>query len=207
MASIDTTSTGRSRPTHHRRRSSVNTRGESAELMGITLPELPVATSQENVNFNNSSFQRSLHEFSPVIKIVEIPTFDTDGIPERPILREPKLPTAFTTSSVPGKRNSFGKFPPSNSPKVQLQTLVEEEEEEEETVESVSSCEETMDLKPQQEDPEANSTPDVTSSPKRKAHHKAHRRSLSRDGFFAARWLTDIITTLPISSFQIHYQS
>lgn len=135
-----------------------------------------------------------------------------------------KLSTAFAISSVPGKRNSFGKLPPSNSPKVQLQTLVEEEEEEEdETDSTVSSCEDSIESEMHKEESEVQPVADI---PKLRAHLKGegfflmkyvccltllfkatHRRSLSRDGFFAARWLTDIITTLPISSLQLHYQS
>lgn len=96
METCSSSSAGRSRPTHHRRRSSVNTRGESAELMGITLPELPVTTSQKNVNFCNNSFQRRVnaldsHEFSLVTKTVEIPILDSDGVPQKPVMRESML--------------------------------------------------------------------------------------------------------------------
>lgn len=35
---------------HHRRRSSVSTRRESAELMGVSVPDLPVSKSDDNVN-------------------------------------------------------------------------------------------------------------------------------------------------------------
>ena len=42
------------RPTsHHRRRSSVSTRCESAELMGVSLPDLPPAHPDDNVNFGD----------------------------------------------------------------------------------------------------------------------------------------------------------
>lgn len=42
------------RPTsHHHRRSSVSTRRESAELMGVSLPELPTAHSDDNVNLGD----------------------------------------------------------------------------------------------------------------------------------------------------------
>ena len=42
------------RPTsHHHRRSSVSTRRESAELMGVSLPELPTANSDDNINLGD----------------------------------------------------------------------------------------------------------------------------------------------------------
>lgn len=42
------------RPTsHHHRRSSVSTRRESAELMGVSLPELPSAHSDDNINLGD----------------------------------------------------------------------------------------------------------------------------------------------------------
>src|SRR5215471_720590 len=36
---------------HHRRSSSVSTRRESAEMMGVSLPDLPASTSEDNINF------------------------------------------------------------------------------------------------------------------------------------------------------------
>ena len=42
------------RPTsHHRRRSSVSTRCESAELMGVSLPDLPPSHSEDNINLGD----------------------------------------------------------------------------------------------------------------------------------------------------------
>lgn len=38
---------------HHRRRSSVSTRRESAEIMGVSLPDLPPSTSDDNINFGD----------------------------------------------------------------------------------------------------------------------------------------------------------
>lgn len=38
---------------HHRRRSSVSTRRESAELMGVSIPDLPQSSSDDNVNFGD----------------------------------------------------------------------------------------------------------------------------------------------------------
>ena len=46
--------TAHARPaSHHHRRSSVSTRRESAELMGVSLPELPPAHSDDNVNLGD----------------------------------------------------------------------------------------------------------------------------------------------------------
>lgn len=70
------------RPTsHHRRRSSVSTRHESAELMGVSLPDLPPAHSDDNVNLGDrdSIRRRALWalEGRPDIAFskVEIPDF------------------------------------------------------------------------------------------------------------------------------------
>lgn len=41
------------RNSHHRRHSSVSTRTESAELMGVSLPELPSSNSDNNVNLGD----------------------------------------------------------------------------------------------------------------------------------------------------------
>lgn len=41
------------RNSHHKRRSSVSTRGESAEMMGVSLPDLPPSTSEDNINFGD----------------------------------------------------------------------------------------------------------------------------------------------------------
>lgn len=38
------------RNSHHRRRSSVSTRNESAEMMGVSIPDLPPSTSEDNIN-------------------------------------------------------------------------------------------------------------------------------------------------------------
>jgi hypothetical protein len=38
---------------HHRRRSSVSTRRESAELMGVSLPDLPAVHTDDNVNLGD----------------------------------------------------------------------------------------------------------------------------------------------------------
>ena len=38
---------------HHRRRSSVSTRRESAELMGVSVPNLPATKSEDNINLGD----------------------------------------------------------------------------------------------------------------------------------------------------------
>ena len=53
------TSSGRSRPSsHHRRRSSVSTRVESAEIMRINLTDLPASNSDDNINFGDKDSVR-----------------------------------------------------------------------------------------------------------------------------------------------------
>ena len=71
---------------HHHRRSSVSTRRESAELMGVSLPELPPAHSDDNINLGDkdSIRRRALWAlegkpdlaFSKV-EIPDIPSSDT----------------------------------------------------------------------------------------------------------------------------------
>ncbi|KAI5124770.1 hypothetical protein M0805_005404 [Coniferiporia weirii] len=135
---------GRSRPTsHHRRRSSVSTRVESAEMMGVALPDLPPSSSDDNVNFGDrdSIRRRALmalegrNNFNFSTSTVEIPELSNQGVPQKSF--EPKVPSAMLPYTLPvslsGKRDSFGKFPSSvSSLKDQLHTLLEEEEEEEE---------------------------------------------------------------------------
>lgn len=41
------------RNSHHRRRSSVSTRHESAEIMGVTLPSIPLSVSDDNINLGD----------------------------------------------------------------------------------------------------------------------------------------------------------
>lgn len=41
------------RNSHHRRQSSVSTRHESAEVMGLSLPDLPAASSNDNINLGD----------------------------------------------------------------------------------------------------------------------------------------------------------
>ena len=46
------------RNSHHRRRSSVSTRHESAEMMGVSVPDLPPSNSDDNVNFGEKDSVR-----------------------------------------------------------------------------------------------------------------------------------------------------
>ncbi|KAI0069164.1 hypothetical protein BV25DRAFT_1791191 [Artomyces pyxidatus] len=143
-------SNGGQRNSHHRRRSSVSTRRESAEMMGVSLPDLPTSLSEDNINFGDkdSVRRRALWalEGKPgpdVFSPVEIPELDTPEI-ERRIYELPSKPSyppgiggGFGSglsglSNKREKRESFGKHIVSSSVKDQLHTLVEEEEEEEE---------------------------------------------------------------------------
>ncbi|KAG8218326.1 hypothetical protein J3R82DRAFT_3940 [Butyriboletus roseoflavus] len=146
---------------HHRRRSSVSTRRESAELMGVSLPELPTAHSDDNINLGDrdSVRRRALWalEGKPdfAFSKVEIPDISSPDITKPSDFREYHLTSvshhslhvilATKPSFPPGsglnginsfaaKRDSFGKmFGSTSASKDQLGTLVEEEEEEEET--------------------------------------------------------------------------
>ena len=74
---------------HHRRRSSVSTRHESAEMMGVSLPDLPASTSDDNVNFGekDSIRRRALWalEGKPDVAFtkVEIPELTTPDIEDK----------------------------------------------------------------------------------------------------------------------------
>ena len=74
------------RNSHHRRRSSVSTRHESAELMGVTLPDLPPSASEDNINLGekDSIRRRALWalEGKPNVSYnkVEIPELSTPVI-------------------------------------------------------------------------------------------------------------------------------
>ena len=90
---------GRSRPnSHHRRRSSVSTRVESAEIMGLTLPDLPASSSEDNINFGDkdSIRRRALlalegkDSFSSNTNTVEIVDLSNEGVPHKPLDRECK---------------------------------------------------------------------------------------------------------------------
>jgi hypothetical protein len=71
------------RNSHHRRRSSVSTRHESAEMMGVSVPDLPPSTSEDNINLGekDSIRRRALWalEGKPDVSYskVEIPELST----------------------------------------------------------------------------------------------------------------------------------
>jgi len=77
------------RNSHHRRRSSVSTRCESAELMGVSVPELPPVTSEDNINLGekDSIRRRALWalEGKPDVSYskVEIPELSTPEIEKK----------------------------------------------------------------------------------------------------------------------------
>jgi hypothetical protein len=74
---------------HHRRHSSVSTRHESAEMMGVSLPDLPVSASEDNINLGekDSIRRRALWalEGKPDLAFskVEIPELPTPDLSEK----------------------------------------------------------------------------------------------------------------------------
>ncbi|KAF8583978.1 hypothetical protein K439DRAFT_1184991 [Ramaria rubella] len=138
-----------SRPnSHHRRRSSVSTRRESAEMMGVVLP---VETGPDNVD-DQSELRclalrklegkgRAENTFGGFTK-VEIPdTLDVEVTSDA--IQASKSKPAFSAfglgNVLAGKRDSFGKLliSSANSLKDQLHTLMEEEEEDGEPEETI----------------------------------------------------------------------
>ncbi|THH33743.1 hypothetical protein EUX98_g474 [Antrodiella citrinella] len=145
-ASPNTSATSSKRNSHHRRRSSVSTRHESAELMGVTLPAIPLSISDDNINLGDkdSIRRRALWALEGKTDVgsfakVEIPElgggdarkpFDFPTKPSFP----PGIGAGYGSGNVlASKRDSIGKFAPSTSNKEHLHTLMEEEEEEEDT--------------------------------------------------------------------------
>ncbi|KAI6035550.1 hypothetical protein F5J12DRAFT_934248 [Pisolithus orientalis] len=131
------------RGSHHKRRSSVSTRRESAELMGVSVPDLPSAHSDDNINLGDrdSIRRRALLalEGKPDLAFskVEIPditspdatkTFD---FPTKSAFPPTSAINNLGVTGLMGKRDS-GKMFVSSVAKDQLHTLIEEEEEEEE---------------------------------------------------------------------------
>ncbi|KAG7096584.1 hypothetical protein E1B28_004003 [Marasmius oreades] len=128
------------RNSHHRRRSSVSTRTESAEIMGFQLPDLPKSSpngySSGSDDDKDSIRRRALWALEgknsqavigfQKVEIPDMSVMDSIGV-DRP-LEFPSKPSFPAGSS---HRDSF-KIKPSSSAKDQLHTLVEEEEEEEE---------------------------------------------------------------------------
>lgn len=129
------------RNSHHKRRSSVSTRGESAEMMGVSLPDLPPSTSEDNINFGDKDSIRrrallALEGKSDVpYSKVEIPELSTpklmSDLSSKPSVSQIITPTYGQSLSIlmANKRDSFKLLSSSSSSKDQLHTLVEEEEE------------------------------------------------------------------------------
>lgn len=134
------------RNSHHRRRSSVSTRRESAEIMGVTLPAMPASTSDDNINLGDkdSIRRRALWTLEGKTDVgsfskVEIPELDSPQLERRfDFPTKPSYPPGIGAgygnglSGMAGsKRDSFGRFSVPCSSKEQLHTLMEEEEEDE----------------------------------------------------------------------------
>ncbi|KAH9943014.1 uncharacterized protein BXZ73DRAFT_40176 [Epithele typhae] len=153
---------GSKRNSHHRRLSSVSTRRESADLMGIALPSIPISSSEDNINLGDkdSIRRRALwalegkdagNTFS-----VEIPELDAPEVPQRGSFEFPSKPSFPPGTGFMGsKRDSLRVMVSTPSSEV-LGTLVEEEEEEEEETKEIMS--------PVQESP-ASATISTPSSP------------------------------------------
>lgn len=91
----------RSRPvSHHRRRSSVSTRVESAEVMGISLPELPTSSSEDNINFGDKDSIRR----RALLALEGRSDLDSN----KPVVEIPQYENPMKTSSP--KSSDFRKF-------------------------------------------------------------------------------------------------
>lgn len=130
-----------SRSSSHRRRSSVSTRRESAELMGASLPEDGLNTIDgTKVDMHLRALfaleGRSSNSTSPLAQTfgftkVELPDFGADAIVEKKpeLTALPSKPSFNANNSLTGKRDSFGKLlTPAFNSKKELQTLLEEDE-------------------------------------------------------------------------------
>ncbi|KAF5393793.1 hypothetical protein D9757_000382 [Collybiopsis confluens] len=126
------------RNSHHRRRSSVSTRHESAEIMGVSLPDFSAPSVDESSNEKDFIRRRALwalegKQDDASYSKVEIPELSSPDIEKKMFDFTSKSFSApssssFGASPMANKRESFK---PSSS-KDHLHTLVEEEEEEEE---------------------------------------------------------------------------
>ncbi|KAF9569452.1 hypothetical protein CPC08DRAFT_183985 [Agrocybe pediades] len=154
------------RNSHHRRRSSVSTRRESAEMMGVALPDLPPSTSEDNINLGekDSIRRRALWalEGKPDVSFnkVEIPDITTPDV-QKMLSDFTAKASSYGNSLSNGKRDSFKLLGPSSSAKDQLGTLLEEEEEEDETVELPSASASKENLPP----PNTPITPNTPATP------------------------------------------
>lgn len=125
--------------------------------MGVTLPELPPASSDNNVTFGDkdSIRRRALWALEGKSSVsfgqVEIPVLSApdDDKPVFDFASKSGLPggtsVPFGSTLMGSKRDSFKLLPPSGSSKDALHTLVEEEEEEEE---APAPCNDSQDLPP-----------------------------------------------------------
>jgi len=136
----------RSRPSsHHRRRSSVSTRRESSEIMGVMIPEDGLKESTKVDMHLRALFAlegRSSNATSPMtasfgFSKVELPDFGAD-VEKKADSTGMSKPSFNTNNSLAGKRDSFGKLlTPASGPKKELQTLLEEDEGDDMSAESV----------------------------------------------------------------------
>ncbi|KAF8495155.1 hypothetical protein F5888DRAFT_1616016 [Russula emetica] len=145
LSQLSSTSAAAKRGSHHRRCSSLSTRSDSAEVMGVSLPALSTSSSEDNIGLGDKDSVRrralwalegkpSPDGFSPV----EIPELNTPEIqrriselPSKPSFPPPMGSFSSGLSGLANMRDSFNNRPTS-SIKDQLHTLVEEEEEDEE---------------------------------------------------------------------------
>ena len=80
---------GSKRNSHHRRRSSVSPRRESADLMGVSLPSIPLSSSDDNINLGDKDSIRRRALMALEGKdaggsfSVEIPELDAPDVPKR----------------------------------------------------------------------------------------------------------------------------
>ncbi|KAK0206110.1 hypothetical protein DFS33DRAFT_1381226 [Desarmillaria ectypa] len=138
------------RNSHHRRRSSVSTRHESAEMMGVALPDLPQTNSDDNIAFGDkdSIRRRALRALEGKQDIsyskVEIPELETSSndmlgfeFPSKPSFPAGTGTGSSLSSLMSSKRDSFKLLTANSSSKDQLHTLVEEDEDEEESSGSI----------------------------------------------------------------------
>ncbi|TBU50518.1 hypothetical protein BD309DRAFT_1040200 [Dichomitus squalens] len=144
---------GAKRNSHHRRRSSVSTRRESADLMGISLPSIPISSSEDNINLGDKDSIRRRALWALEGKdaggnfSVEIPELDAPEVPKRnfEFPTKPSFPPGIgagfsggLNTLISNKRDSV-KFMASSPSSEMLGTLIEEEEEEEEEGKDITS--------------------------------------------------------------------
>ncbi|KAM5532698.1 hypothetical protein V8D89_013590 [Ganoderma adspersum] len=164
---------GAKRNSHHRRRSSVSTRRESADLMGVSLPSIPVSCSEDNINLGDKDSIRRRALWALEGKdargtfSVEIPELGAPEPPKRTFdfPTKPSFPPGIGAGYNGGlntlmgcKRDSI-KFMASTSSSEMLGTLIEEEEEEEEETRAVATSPERHTSVPHHYDPSLNLRP------------------------------------------------